>query len=556
MSLKRQYATPVSQKVCAFYQHIIEHVLAMEDPATGELLSGPFAKLPPRKLFADYYDIIQDPISINEIRTRSINTKRKPRTEYCSVERFGEMWELMVENSKVYNDPQSLIVKFAEDINEYVQKELAAFIEKNKKILIVEAAEPEPPLRGGGYNNIQQRKKSSSSAAAASASSANIVQEAIDTPVYSFSETDYTEEQLEGDFTTSFSKIFKYIIGFKLTQQKTSLPLSKPFMELPRTNTLGYDAHAPINLALMDPEIYKANVETPMCFGIIRGRLNHKIYSQGQFGSDKFKHDMELVWNNALKCYDDNTTTINKCATELKQAWEKKWQQFVDGELDEPEIVAPQEEDYVEGQENEDDEEYQDYNDNSHNLDDMGEETGDDKYLVDNDGDVDMMENQSELTHTIAHTPPPPPPPQFIRKHQEPLSTYALTSLTIKSSELNKLELVNLNDRAYIDTIILAPNGKDYTVQFPSEAIINQDLLVELRLHESLATGKFQVKCSINEEQLVGTAPSEKIVEATGSFLAESMPMRIGYGMNLLQWEMTYGDDVTEQGKLWINVTN
>lgn len=566
MSGKRQYPTPVSQKVAKFYQDVIEHALTMEDDNSGELLSGPFIKLPPRKLYPDYYEIIPNPISIAEIRSRTINTKRKPRTELCSIAKFSELWETLVENAKIYNDSESLIVKFAESLNDYVQIEIKKFQTANAADLIIE----------GGEHNISSimqeepvfKKQKVESAVAVVEDVDNIYDENqyIQNYDYPFNESDYINLKKKGNH--ELPRILKHLLSFKMSHHKNSQPLSKPFVHLPTklksVSAQALDLNAPINIATIESKIYFDTIENPMSFNIIQGRLNSNVYSNDQLGIDRFHYDVQLLISNALAIYSEGST-IFKCASGLQRALDKRWDRFL-GKKEEPRVNVEGDEEEEEEEEEDEEEEVEDEEEE-----DQEEEEEAEAEEEEEDGENKVSNNKKALVnqyHLIEdhHEPIEEPQeiyneeiaPQFTRKHEEPIE-FSLTSITLKSIELNTNTLVsNVNETplTFFSTTVLEPNEKEFSIQLPSEAVINREIVIELRLMGSIASEKFQLECNINGEKVQGRVPNEYNIENNGSFIARTMLMRIGYGLNLLQWELQLEDGLTESSKLWINVTN
>ncbi|KAG5862736.1 hypothetical protein JTB14_004548 [Gonioctena quinquepunctata] len=69
----------------------------------GRLLSEPFMKLPPRKDYPDYYEIIKKPMDINKILIRIEDGKY---TDFADLERD---FMLLCQNAQIYNEEASLI---------------------------------------------------------------------------------------------------------------------------------------------------------------------------------------------------------------------------------------------------------------------------------------------------------------------------------------------------------------------------------------------------------------------------------------------------------------
>uniref|UniRef100_A0A3B4C7W0 Protein polybromo-1 n=1 Tax=Pygocentrus nattereri TaxID=42514 RepID=A0A3B4C7W0_PYGNA len=90
----------------------------------GQLIAEPFFQLPSRKDYPDYYQQINQPISLQQIRDKMKNN------EYESVEQMDSDLNLMFENAKRYNVPNSHIYKRALKLQHILQ------LEKNEKELL------------------------------------------------------------------------------------------------------------------------------------------------------------------------------------------------------------------------------------------------------------------------------------------------------------------------------------------------------------------------------------------------------------------------------------
>lgn len=566
MSTKRQYPTPVSQKVARFYQDVVEHVLEMVDPTTGEMLSGPFVKLPPRKLYPDYYEVVKSPISIAEIKSRSINTKRKPRTEICSVPRFAKMWDLMVANSKVYNASESLIVQFAESINEYVQSEVKTFQAANVTDLAIAGVDGEGDVLESNELALKKQRVDSTTTTGtgiAATGGNESEKEYISNFKYPFSEEDYVNLKKKGN--EELPRILKHLLSFKMSHHKNSQPLSKPFVHLPSPNNVNPDLNASIDAVTVDPKMYFDTVDSPMSFNIIQGRLNSNVYANGQLGLDRFHYDVDLLISNILAIYSEGST-IWKCANGLQRAFAKRWDRFL-GKKEEPvkaEAAADYEDDEEEEEEDyegpDDDDEEEELDQGKHGA-ELGITSNGDNANVSlvqtpkEERKVPVLAEEEEEEEEIYNEESVP---QFIRKHEEPIQ-FSLTSITLKSIELNTNTLTSTgNDPpvTFFSTTVLEPNEKEFSIQLPSEAVVNREVVIELRLMGSIAGEKFQLECNVNGEKVPGRIPNEYQIEDSGSFIARTMLMRIGYGLNLLQWDLQVANGVTESSKVWINVTN
>ncbi|RSL97917.1 hypothetical protein CDV31_012816 [Fusarium ambrosium] len=91
------------------------------------LIIGPFVKLPPKRDYADYYVIIQNPICMNQIQTRI------KKEEYTSLSGMRKDIELMIRNCQTYNEDGSILYQDAKIMEEFFntkyQEEMAAHAE-------------------------------------------------------------------------------------------------------------------------------------------------------------------------------------------------------------------------------------------------------------------------------------------------------------------------------------------------------------------------------------------------------------------------------------------
>ncbi|XP_062400614.1 polybromo 1, like isoform X3 [Sardina pilchardus] len=81
----------------------------------GQLLAEPFQQLPSRREYPDYYQQIKQPVSLQQIREKMKNG------EYEAVEQMDVDLNLMFENAKRYNVPNSNIYKRAHRLQQLLQ---------------------------------------------------------------------------------------------------------------------------------------------------------------------------------------------------------------------------------------------------------------------------------------------------------------------------------------------------------------------------------------------------------------------------------------------------
>lgn len=94
---------------------LLKEVEALEDEETQARWAEPFFKLVPKKQFPDYYEIIDEPISLAEI------TKKVKNGSYTSKDEFVDDFALMLLNAQQYNEPELWIITAAEKLLEFVK---------------------------------------------------------------------------------------------------------------------------------------------------------------------------------------------------------------------------------------------------------------------------------------------------------------------------------------------------------------------------------------------------------------------------------------------------
>lgn len=108
------------EELKSFFLSTIQLVTNLRDDS-NRIISKEFFKLPSKKLYPDYYILIEEPISINEIKSKIVNNK------YASSAQFLDDFKLMNSNAKTYNDPSSAIALDCDDILNFVQDQVTQF---------------------------------------------------------------------------------------------------------------------------------------------------------------------------------------------------------------------------------------------------------------------------------------------------------------------------------------------------------------------------------------------------------------------------------------------
>lgn len=81
-----------------------------DDGPPTRLIIGPFMELPPKKLYADYYQFIPEPIAMDMIE------KKIDQNRYSNLRAFQEDINLLAKNAKTYNEDGSMIYGDAQTI--------------------------------------------------------------------------------------------------------------------------------------------------------------------------------------------------------------------------------------------------------------------------------------------------------------------------------------------------------------------------------------------------------------------------------------------------------
>ncbi|KAF9874137.1 hypothetical protein CkaCkLH20_08509 [Colletotrichum karsti] len=104
-----------------------------ESVAGKRIIIGPFLQLPPKRDYADYYLIIQNPISMKQI-----DTKIKKNQYYCLSDMRKDV-NLMFNNCQTYNEEASLLYQDAQVLQKFFHEELDKELEKHPELRELEA---------------------------------------------------------------------------------------------------------------------------------------------------------------------------------------------------------------------------------------------------------------------------------------------------------------------------------------------------------------------------------------------------------------------------------
>lgn len=583
-----------------FYNFVISEASSLKDE--GEVISGPFLKLPSKKLYPDYYSLIENPISFTELK--------KAAKRVCTLSEFKNMWIQLKDNAETYNAPDSLIVKDANTILTFVLDEIAKYetyaTQNGSSIDNVEDGN----VNGNGDGNDIQNENENENENADTSNidneernvQTNKAQRAVrkanklakkeetqndDEKARQELETDDTDE----DYTPDLIKVFKHLLSFKISHHKNSVPLSKILMNLPDRN---------------DPSIedYYDIVTEPMCFNMIGEKLDNGYYNKGSIGSNKFIRDINLIFDNVFDVFGDGP--YYKAATGLSKAFDKRLEKFnmqvlekkkqeilnmnsmtnldksksrrktnnnmkikdsdydnenLDGFKLDNDINMNNNSNGYDGNKDEDDD------GNNNNL-----NTGNKEDIMNEDSNGDGIPSNnfdnSETDKTDI--------PSIIRKHDIEkaekieeidditafIKKFIICSTLNLDNVVNNLKTIVINSSnnsnnstdilsvsaSIFENIIIEPagnstvGGSTYVLQIPGSSIIGHDLSCIIYLQNKIIEEKYITELKINGEIMKGipinTALNEEDFNENESFLASKYGFKLGFGLNYFEFTL------------------
>ncbi|KAI5951706.1 hypothetical protein KGF54_004781 [Candida jiufengensis] len=137
-SKKQKLPTHTPEEVKNFYKSTINLVLDLRED--DHKLSTEFIKVPPKKIYPDYYEIIQNPIAISDIQKKINNIYTGESTQ-----EFLNDFHLLLKNASTYNDVDSWIVQTASKIVEFVEDQVTEFEKSAQAAPAPSTNEPKPP---------------------------------------------------------------------------------------------------------------------------------------------------------------------------------------------------------------------------------------------------------------------------------------------------------------------------------------------------------------------------------------------------------------------------
>ena len=521
-----------------FFGDVINNAINFKDPQTDEIISGPFIKLPPKKIYADYYQLIENPISINEIKQATIS-KRKNSPE-ISLDQFADMWILMSSNAATYNDPESLIVNDANLIKDYALKRINDY--KNY-LLVVEKSDTKTKSDSKKSENKKPDTK-------------KLKIESKSKDEKDLEDEEFDENDTE-DYTNELQKIFKHLLSFKVSHHKNSVPLSKTLMELPPKD---------------DPntEDFYDIVTEPLCFNIINERLENGNYSMGKFGYKKFVNDLNLMFDNYLDVFTSGS--YFKSAQGLSKAFHKRIEKFESQILDKKLPSSSGSNSSKSNTTNSKSKQKTVTNDDSYIDEEANDEKADNIPVEETQSNTETtninnnnINNDINQNKNIEIPPSTVEIPNIIRKHDiekaskieeiDDITAFIKKFIICSTTNLNNYvtllkDVKNLNQINYpsiYETIIKEPAGKstiggsNYILQLPGEAVIGHDIACNVYLQNKIIDEKYISELRVNGEVIKGLPFSinhNDDSDEDGMFCANKFALKLGYGLNYCEFTL------------------
>jgi len=549
------------KKMKEIYSSTIDGAVNLKDEKTDEYIAGPFMKLPPKRQFPDYYDIISHPVSIHEIQIKT-NPRKTKSTDLPTLYEFVQYFKLMSDNAAAYNGVDSLIAKDAHHLYEFAKTHCEKFAEDNRK---------EKPSSNDGETAVKVESLQNNDNTAMTSVETESASEQTKTSEVVLS-TDLFKKQ---DHTSNLSKILRSVIAFRSSHHKNSLKLSIPFMD-------------PVDGSEY-PDYYKI-IAKGMCLNDVEGNLKAGKYKNGTAGIQKFTKDIELIFLNATT-YNAAGSAIYRDAMTLKAYFEKKMNKFGlqgmvtdDSAEQEAEISKPKElevekkpklkrkivipdsifpfpkrrgrksnkQKQIEAQIKA---EYL----RRHAEGASEEDFPTDEIVSQIEEDFTATDKPEQIVNTPeTEVAPPPVVTQdvipFIRKHdiEKAENVEAVDDITafIKrftfSSAVRQYSSYSSDVTEYFEHCMIEPagnstiGGSTYSITLPAEEIIGQPLIVLVSLQNRIIDEKYTTELKVNKEVLKPQPLSISYDDDDddGEFVACKFEFKLGLGLNFFEFQL------------------
>ncbi|ESX01290.1 hypothetical protein KL918_004347 [Ogataea parapolymorpha] len=474
------------------YMSIIDSINDLIDEDYGVAIIGDFIKLPPKKLYPDYYQLIESPISLNEIKAK---VKKSDR---YSVQEFLKDFQLMANNANTYNDPQSYIAKNANKIYEFVESKIADIISNSK----------------GSETSHTKKKVKAAKRAEGGANDGG------------------------QDYTVDLKNILKSIINYKVPSRGK---LSTPFMDL-------VDGE-------MYPDYYKI-IKEGMSFNLVKQKLDDGEYADDKDGVVSFKHDINLIFANAQTYNHEDSLLYQDAVILQKFAKEKieklessisSSSELEDASLDDydskslprskkTKITVKKEDNKKKKLPKSRKRTIHDVEEEDEENEESGQDSDDDEQISEDDESVRRAKRTDTHEYNVEYPVEEgslSEEPAFIQGHEKKAQTNShVKQITISSS--TKSYSQTDSDRLY-ELTFLNPDTMN-AITLPSD-IVGQPFVVFVSLSNSIINERYHSELRVNNET-VKPFPIAISYDGKGEndFLAARYEIKAGYGINLVEF--------------------
>ncbi|XP_020708055.1 protein polybromo-1 isoform X4 [Athalia rosae] len=273
------------------YEDLFAAVMTATDPQDNNRpLNTPFQLRPSKKLYPEYYEVIENPVDLKTV------ARRIQEGAYASLIEMERDLMLMCRNACQFNEPGSQIYKDA----------------KLLKKIIVSAAKKQESNAGGMLPKSMstvtstRSKRGRSAVQSLVAATAALADEDED-------ESDDEEEDVN-DGEESDNPQWQLFQTIKTAPNSQGVRMSEYYWKLPSKRNY--------------PDYYKA-IKNPISLYQIRTKIK-----KGEYGTvSEVAGDMNIMFENAKK-YNVHTSRLYKCAAKLQKIMQEKVQELLEFDQD------------------------------------------------------------------------------------------------------------------------------------------------------------------------------------------------------------------------------
>ncbi|XP_015750031.1 PREDICTED: protein polybromo-1-like [Acropora digitifera] len=240
------------------------------DP-TGRSLSEPFLRLPSKRAYPDYYEVIKQPIALSKIRSQI------KAGQYETLADLERDLDLCFRNAQTYNEPTSMLYKDAQRMQEHMKKKKGEVINymEEKGISLEE------------YKKKKKAKKMDQEPTIKEKVGGNIIQRKPKTELRKPKKSKKVEDVDPIILRKRMRQLYKAVVNY---QDENGRYLSAIFVELPSAQDY--------------PDYYQV-ISEPVCLSQIENNIRDTKYSS----EDELMLDFEVMFDNA-RYYNEEDSQV------------------------------------------------------------------------------------------------------------------------------------------------------------------------------------------------------------------------------------------------------